>query len=90
MSYCRFVEADVYIFGTFKNKFECCACSLSEELFESFISDTEEEMLEHIKAHRKKGNYVPDYVDDRLLQEITDRDKKDLNKQKRDDINEEF
>lgn len=30
MSYCRFIEGDVYIFFSTDNKLECCGCSLQK------------------------------------------------------------
>lgn len=70
MSYCRFSEADVYIFEHVDGYFQCCACPLESEVFASFDCNTKQEMLEHIKEHRKVGHYVPEHVDETLEAEI--------------------
>lgn len=74
MSYCRFGEADVYIFEHVGGFWQCCACALlAEEGAEEFASAdfaTREELLEHIDKHRKAGHYVPEDVDERLKEEI--------------------
>lgn len=72
MSYCRFAEADVYIYASVNGGIECCGCSL-EEGKPFFNSPTEEGMLEHIAAHREAGDHVPLDVDERLKKEISER-----------------
>lgn len=72
MSYCRFGEADVYIFEHVGGFFQCCACSLTEGDWESADFGTREEMLEHIAKHREAGDYVPEHVDAQLRREIAD------------------
>lgn len=70
MSYCRFSEADVYIFEHVGGFWQCCACALVEEDWGSVDCDTREEMLKHIALHREAGHYVPEHVDERLREEI--------------------
>jgi hypothetical protein len=77
MSYCRFGEADVYIYASVSGGIECSMCSISPEDQFSFNSPTEEGMLEHIAAHRAAGHFVPKDVDDQLLKEIAERDSGD-------------
>lgn len=72
MSYCRFGEADVYIYASVNGGIECCGCSLGEGTA-FFNSPTEEGMLEHIAAHRAAGDHVPLDVDERLKKEISER-----------------
>lgn len=74
MSYCRFIEADVYIFESVSGYLECCGCSITEpgsekQIFLSFRANTVDEMLEHIAKHRKRGEFVPEDVDERLREE---------------------
>jgi hypothetical protein len=74
MSYCRFGEADAYIFEHVGGFWQCCACALlAESGGEEFASadfDTREEMLAHIDKHREAGHYIPDHVDQRLRDEM--------------------
>lgn len=74
MSYCRFGEADAYIFASTEGGFECCACIISHPLPFSFTCETEEELLLHITKHRIVGDYIPESVDAELLREISVRD----------------
>ena len=82
MSYCRFIEADAYIYDDMYYGLYCSACSLMpikeadmsifgiEEKF--FINDSfsagydYDKMIEHILEHRKAGDYIPNDVDERL------------------------
>ncbi len=70
MSYCRFSEADAYIFAS-GDKIHCCWCMLDESGAD-FVG-TEEEMLEHVAKHRAAGHDIPLDVDERLKQEIAER-----------------
>lgn len=69
MSYCRFSDADVYIFESSTGG-ECCACPLHPEPFGSYVFDTRTELLTHIATHREAGHYVPESVDADLRGEI--------------------
>jgi hypothetical protein len=57
MSYCRFIEADVYIFMSVGGWLECCGCSLGRSRF-----DSTQEMIDHIAEHRENNDYVPEHV----------------------------
>lgn len=85
MSYCRFGEADVYIYDDAYYGIICCACSLLDtgETKYSTVFKTEmpvihnfvagydrQKMLEHIAEHRYVHHYVPWDVDERLKEEI--------------------
>lgn len=75
MSYCRFIEADVYVFEDTGGFFCCCGCSLSEINWGSFNCTHRSQMIDHLKKHQELGDYVPEHVFDRLKQEIyTDGD----------------
>lgn len=81
MSYCRFIEADAYIYDDSLHGLYCCACSLSKvemvysDFFktempasEGFIAGYDyDKMLDHIEEHRKAGHYIPADVDERLI-----------------------
>jgi hypothetical protein len=76
MSYCRFGEADAYIYYSAYDALVCMACSLmpirDDELFpDTFIAETDyQKMLDHIAEHRYIGDYIPFSVDERLKEEM--------------------
>lgn len=80
MSYCRFGEADAYIYMTYAG-FECCGCSLATKAAKS-VDDyepvgpftTARSMLDHIAEHRKRGDDIPEDVDIRIMAEYPDPD----------------
>lgn len=73
MSYCRFGEADAYIYESVDGVFQCCGCSLSTaENASDWNFPDRESMLEHIKLHRERGDYIPEHVDQRLKKEIAE------------------
>ena len=81
MSYCRFIEADAYIFDHVNFGLYCMACSLmplkteystffEEDLtiHESFSAGYDyDKMLAHVAEHRAAGDYIPEDVDERLI-----------------------
>jgi len=77
MSYCRFgwEGSDVYIYASVGGWIECCACSLQPTrkseflgfINESFKAYDTQQMIDHIKQHREKGERVPDYVEEELM-----------------------
>ena len=81
MSYCRFIEADAYIYYDVKFGLYCMACSLmplktqyspifeQEMTFhESFAAGSDyDKMLAHVVEHRAKKDYIPKDVDERLI-----------------------
>lgn len=83
MSYCRFIEADAYIYDDVYYGLYCMACSLmplrkadmsifgiDEEFFinESFAAGYDyDKMIAHVAEHRAKGDYIPEDVDERLI-----------------------
>ncbi len=57
--------SDVYTFwgegstqGVMREGFVCCGCWLGSG--DSFVVDTADELIEHLKAHRAAGHVVPD------------------------------
>jgi len=83
MSYCRFIEADAYIYDDINHGIICCACSLMETKevtnpifgeFERYFINTNfiagydyDKMLAHIIEHRAANEFIPDDVDERLI-----------------------
>jgi len=67
MSYCRFLEGDVYVFMHVGGFLTCCACSLSEEDWGSFDAHSTQQMVDHLNKHVARENYVPQHVFDDLL-----------------------
>lgn len=81
MSYCRFIDADAYIYDDSHYGLYCCACSLSDMTIEyneflkmdmpvwaGFIAGYDyNKMLAHIADHRAVGHYIPEDVDERLI-----------------------
>ena len=58
MSYCRFGEADVYVYLDVSGYLTCCACSLVEDSWGNFQAYDTETMVAHLKDHRKNGDRV--------------------------------
>jgi hypothetical protein len=81
MSYCRFIEADAYIYDDVYFGLYCMGCSImplkteystffKEDMtfYESFSAGYDyDKMLEHVAEHRAKGDYIPEEVDERLI-----------------------
>jgi hypothetical protein len=81
MSYCRFIEADAYIYDDVHFGLYCMGCSImplkteystffkKDMTFnESFTAGYDyDKMLEHVAEHRAKGDYIPEDVDERLI-----------------------
>jgi hypothetical protein len=82
MSYCRFSEADAYIFSNGDGYYECQWCRLKplppRDLggghtlglgFDSHWVKTAAEMLAHVAEHRAAGHRIPESVDEELRSE---------------------
>lgn len=74
MSYCRFLEADIYLFWSSSGGIECCACLLGRRkkgaLFPNSQSfETFKQALEHVADHRDAGHHVPLDVDARIIED---------------------
>lgn len=66
MSYCRFIEADAYIYDDVYYGIICCACSMGVEM-ENFVAGYDYDlMLQHIADHRAQKDFIPLDVDERL------------------------
>jgi hypothetical protein len=72
MSYCRFLQADAYIFMHVGGFLTCCGCSLPIENdigVHSFEANSTQEMLDHIDAHLEAGHLIPGFVKERLIED---------------------
>jgi hypothetical protein len=58
MSYCRFGQADVYVYLDARGYLACCGCILGDE-WEFHSTDA---MVEHLNAHTAAGHDVPSSV----------------------------
>lgn len=81
MSYCRFGEADVYIYDDMGYALYCMDCSLmpTTTAYSTFLKKDivihkgfeagydYDAMLSHIAEHRAAGDYIPKDVDERLI-----------------------
>lgn len=76
MSYCRFIEGDVYMYPTVSHGNEvvcCCMCSLDAE--EPFVYlDTLEDARKHLLKHIDRGDHVPARAFMAIQEEIEERD----------------
>ena len=85
MSYCRFLEADAYIYDDVYHGIICCACLLLDEgemeyseffkmelpKMNHFVAGYDrQKMLDHIAEHRHVHHYIPLDVDERLKEEM--------------------
>lgn len=80
MSYCRFGEADAYIYDDMGYALYCMACSLipTTTAYSRFLKKDiiihkgfkagydYDAMLAHVAEHRAAGDYIPEHVDERL------------------------
>lgn len=65
MSYCRFLEADAYIYDDSIYGIICCGCSMGVD--GNFIAGYNYDlMLQHISEHRAQKDFIPLDVDERL------------------------
>lgn len=71
MSYCRFGEADAYIFNHVDGYLICQACFLPPDRH-SFTTHSRSTMLAHVQMHRTRGHRIPQRVDERLKREIAE------------------
>lgn len=60
MSYCRFSEADVYVFPDVRGYLSCCGCWLDKRGNSAYYST--DDMIAHLREHIAAGHHVPDHV----------------------------
>ncbi len=66
MSYARFFSDDVYVFASPKGLM-CQMCSFGDMLESTFTAESTQEMIDHLKAHQRKGDRMPSTIFDELL-----------------------
>lgn len=69
MAYCRFSEADAYIYFSVGGELRCCGCLISTPrmgVLQDFVAKDTKDMLYHIIEHRKAKHYIPYQVDESL------------------------
>ena len=73
MSYARWSEGDVYVFGNVKGGITCMQCKLMPGEEEGWTGDFScsfpEGMLLHLQEHKDAGHSVPDRAMERLEKE---------------------
>jgi uncharacterized protein YktB (UPF0637 family) len=67
MIYARIPEYDVYVFRTESGPVQCSLCSFGDMLEAYFRAESTQEMLDHLKAHERKGDNVPGQIYDQLI-----------------------
>ena len=70
MSYCRFLEGDVYMFMSVEGRIECMCCSLKGEEDPPSTFYSRREAIKHLEAHKAKGDEVPTHAFQRLRREL--------------------
>ena len=79
MSYCRFYNADAYIYEHVRGFIECCACFITEpeegEVLSFYRANTAREILAHIDEHIAVGDYIPQSAIERIKADNPDLDK---------------
>lgn len=69
MSYCRFLEADAYIYDDISYGILCCMCWMMPDANNFVAGYDYDMMLNHIAEHRAAGDYIPTRVDEELIKE---------------------
>lgn len=70
MSYCRWIDGDLYIYHSVDGGLVCCACRLLGENGENFRAFKRSDMIAHIEAHVAAGHDVQEYVVKELQAEM--------------------
>lgn len=73
MAYCRWGESDVYIYDDVTYGLYCCLCDLVDQRtrLAGFVAGKDyKAMLDHVAEHRRRGDYIPEYVDSRLEEDF--------------------
>lgn len=69
MSYSRFIEYDVYVFADTSGGVTCMGCNFGDMMEASYRAESTQEMIDHLKAHQKIGDRLPENIFDRLLED---------------------
>lgn len=66
MSYARFFDFDVYVYAHTGGGVVCAMCNFGDMLDSTFIAESTQEMVDHLKAHEKVGDRLPSTIYDDL------------------------
>lgn len=66
MSYARFGESDVYVYAHVGGGVVCALCSFGDMLESTYKAESTQEMVDHLKAHEKVGDFLPPTIFDDL------------------------
>lgn len=66
MSYARFFSDDVYVYSTHGGVI-CAMCYFNDQLTPSYLAESTQEMIDHLKAHQKVGHSMPSNIFDELI-----------------------
>jgi predicted small metal-binding protein len=69
VTYSKFFEFDVYVFANTGGGVTCMNCNFGDMLESSFTAESTQQMIDHLKAHQKVGDILPEDIFDRLLQD---------------------
>jgi hypothetical protein len=67
MIYARIPQSDVYVFRTEAGPVQCSLCSFGDMLEAYFRAESTQEMVDHLKAHERKGDMVPSDIFEKLI-----------------------
>lgn len=66
MAYARFFADDVYVYAHSAGGVVCQMCSFGDMIDSFFKAESTQEMVDHLKAHQKKGDSMPSTIFDNL------------------------
>jgi len=74
MAYCRFSDADIYVFKTTDDEYICLSCRFMKERSENsfhydYHTKDARSMIKHMEKHRAVGDLVPDFAIERFEEE---------------------
>lgn len=72
MSYARFFEDDVYVYAHVGGGVVCAMCNFGDLIESTFKAESTQEMVDHLKAHQKKGDMMPSTIFDELWADDAD------------------
>ena len=65
MMYAKIPQFDVAVQRTTKGV-ACLMCSFGDLMEQTFIAESTQEMVDHLQAHTRKGDIIPDDIIDTL------------------------
>lgn len=67
MIYSRIPEHDVYVLRLSTGKLACSLCSFGDMLETVYHPESTQEMIDHLAAHERKGDRIPETITQQLL-----------------------